>query len=180
MKFSVSKMMSGARTWAAGSLALVLAGCSTVPEVGMLFDRDPAQHSIIVRLDKQTAYLYRDGKVVAVSPVSTGREGYGTPAGKYRVTQKDIDHRSTLYGAYVKDGRIVKANVNTTKDKKPAGATFVGAPMPYFVRINGAVGLHAGHVPGYPASHGCIRLPQRQARRFFHAVEVGTPVFIYR
>ncbi|MDD5200552.1 MAG: L,D-transpeptidase family protein [Terrimicrobiaceae bacterium] len=146
----------------------------------MLTDRNPAQHSIIVRLDEQKAFLYREGGIVAVSSVSTGREGYGTPAGKYRVLQKDLHHRSTLYGAYVTDGRVVKANVNAKKDKRPAGAVFVGAPMPYFLRINGAVGLHAGHVPGYPASHGCIRLPTRQARRFFYAVEVGTPVFIYR
>lgn len=160
--------------------ALMLAGCSTVPEVGMLFDRDTSQHSVIVRLDEQRAYLYRDGKVVGVSPVSTGREGYSTPAGKYRVTEKDADHRSSLYGAYVRNGKVVKANVNVRRDPKPAGATFVGAPMPYFVRINGPVGLHAGHVPDYPASHGCIRLPPRQAKRFFHAVEIGTSVFVYR
>jgi lipoprotein-anchoring transpeptidase ErfK/SrfK len=180
MKFEFTKVLGKAMRLAAVALVGVLAGCATVPELGMLFDRDTSQHSVIVRLKEQKAYLYREGKVVAISPVSTGREGYGTPAGKYRVTQKDIDHRSTLYGAYVKNGRVVKANVNVRKDKKPAGATFVGAPMPYFLRINGAVGLHAGHVPDYPASHGCIRLPQRQARRFFHAVEVGTPVFVYR
>jgi lipoprotein-anchoring transpeptidase ErfK/SrfK len=168
------------RFGALAALVLAFTGCSTVPEVGMLFDRNPKDHSIIVRLKQQKAYLYRDGNVVAVSTVSTGREGYNTPAGKYRVVQKDIDHRSTIYGAYVKNGRVVKANVNVKKDRKPAGAIFIGAPMPYFLRINGAVGLHAGHVPGYPASHGCIRLPPRQARRFYYAVEVGTPVFIYR
>lgn len=168
------------RCWFAAALVLTLAGCSTVPELGMLVDRSSKDHTIIVRLKQQRAYLYHDGDIVAVSPVSTGREGYNTPAGKYRVVQKDIDHRSTLYGAYVKNGRVVKANVNVKKDRKPAGAIFVGAPMPYFLRINGAVGLHAGHVPGYPASHGCIRLPPRQARRFYYAVEVGTPVFVYR
>ena len=157
-----------------------LAGCASVPELGQLVDPGTKDHTIIIRLNEQKAYLYRDGKVVAVSTVSTGREGYSTPAGKYRVSQKDIDHRSTIYGAYVRNGRVVKAGVNVKKDKKPAGAVFVGAPMPYFLRINGAVGLHAGHVPGYPASHGCIRLPPRQAKRFYHAAEVGTPVFVYR
>jgi lipoprotein-anchoring transpeptidase ErfK/SrfK len=150
------------------------------PEVGMLVDRGTAHRKIVVRLQEQKAYLYKDGRVVAVSPVSAGREGKATPAGKYRVTQKDIDHRSTLYGAYVRNGKVVKANVDVKKDKKPAGAVFVGAPMPYFLRINGAVGIHAGHVPGYPASHGCIRLPTRDARRFYYAVEIGTPVTVYR
>lgn len=166
--------------WLAFGALIALTGCASIPELGSMVDRGTKDRTIIVRLDEQKAYLLHDGDVVAVSTVSTGREGYATPAGKYRVIQKDIDHRSTLYGAYVKNGRVVKANVNVKKDKKPAGATFVGAPMPYFLRINGAVGLHAGHVPGYPASHGCIRLPPRQAKRFFHAVEVGAPVFIYR
>jgi lipoprotein-anchoring transpeptidase ErfK/SrfK len=161
-------------------LLALCAGCSTVPEVGMLLDQGTDGRKVVIRLKEQRAYLYRDGRVVAETTVSTGREGYATPGGKYRVTQKDADHRSTLYGAYVKDGRVVKANVSVKRDRKPAGATFVGAPMPYFLRINGPVGLHAGHVPGYPASHGCIRLPSRQARRFFHAVEVGTPVIVYR
>lgn len=172
LRQAVSTLLAGA--------ALTLGGCSAVPEVGMLFDRDRSQTSVIIRLKEQKAYLYRNGRVVGVSSVSTGREGYSTPAGKYRVTEKDVDHRSSLYGSYVKNGRVVKSNVNVRRDRKPAGATFVGAPMPYFVRINGPVGLHAGHVPGYAASHGCIRLPSRQARRFFHAVEIGTPVFVYR
>jgi len=176
----LSPLVRRFRLWGAAAFALGLAGCTTVPEVGMLLDRSSKDHSITVRLKQQKAYLYRSGELVAVSKVSTGREGYNTPAGKYRVEQKDIDHRSTLYGAYVKDGKVVKANVYVKRDKKPAGAIFIGAPMPYFLRINGAVGLHAGHVPGYAASHGCIRLPPRQARRFYYAAEVGTPVFIYR
>lgn len=159
---------------------MLLCGCTTIPELGMVTDSGITHRSIVVRLNEQKAFLYHYGRLVAVSEVSTGREGYATPAGKYRVVQKDIDHRSTVYGAYVKDGRVVKANVNVTKDKKPPGAVFVGAPMPYFLRISGAIGLHAGHVPGYPASHGCIRLPPREARRFYYAVQVGTPVTIYR
>jgi len=151
-----------------------------MPGLGFLTDRGTKDRQIVVELAEQRAYLFHHGDIIAVSTVSTGREGYATPAGKYRVIQKDISHRSTLYGAYVKNGRVVKANVNVKKDKKPADAVFVGAPMPYFLRINGAVGLHAGHVPGYPASHGCIRLPPREARRFFHAVQVGTPVIVYR
>jgi len=159
-------------------IVLALAGCASVPELGMLTDPGTTNRSIVVRLDEQKAYLYHNGRLVAVSPVSTGREGYATPAGKYRVVQKDIDHRSTIYGAYVRNGKVVKANVNVKKDKKPAGAVFVGAPMPYFLRINGAVGLHAGHVPGYPASHGCVRLPAEIAPLIYEKVKIGTPVTI--
>ncbi len=180
MIFRFSGLGRAVQRGLAAAAIVVLAGCASVPELGAVFDRGTKDHSIIVRLDEQKAYLLHNGDVVAVSTVSTGREGYATPAGKYRVIQKDIDHRSTLYGAYTRDGRIVKANVNVKKDKKPAGTVFTGAPMPYFLRINGAVGLHAGHVPGYPASHGCIRLPPRQAKRFYNSVDVGTPVFIYR
>lgn len=162
------------------AITVLLPGCATVPELGMITDRGGGKRRIEIRLGEQKAYLFRDGSVIAESTVSTGREGYGTPSGRFRVIEKDVDHRSSLYGQYVKNGRVVKRDVDVRKSRKPAGAKFVGAPMPYFLRVTGAVGMHAGHVPGYPASHGCIRLPPRQARRFFHAVEIGTPVSIIR
>ena len=152
----------------------------SVPELGMLTDQGTSGRSIAVRLSDQRAFLYKRGEVVAISPASTGREGYNTPLGKHRVIGKDIDHRSSIYGAYVRDGQVVKAGVDVRKDPKPPGAVFVGAPMPYYLQIAPSYGLHAGHVPGYPASHGCIRLPARWAKRFYHAVKVGTPVQIYR
>ena len=61
----------------------------------------------------------------------------------------------------------------------PRGGKFVPAPMPYFMRFNGADGMHAGYLPGYPASHGCVRMPQQYAIAFFNAVEVGTPVTVF-
>lgn len=170
---------------------LVLAGCSAVPEAGMVFDRaDEAvsryvetgkrNKKIVVDLKRQTATLYRGSIVIGTSPVSTGREGYDTPPGKYKVVQKDPDHRSNLYGNYVRNGRVVKRGVDVRKTPKPPGATFDGAPMFYFLRFHGAYGLHAGRLPGYPASAGCVRLPERQARRFYYAVDVGTPVIVKR
>ena len=150
----------------------------SLPELGMLTDRGTDGRAIVVRLSDQKAFLYKRDEVVAVSPASTGREGYKTPTGKYRVIGKDIDHRSSLYGAYVLNGRVVKAGVDVRKDRKPPGAVFVGAPMPYYLQIAPSYGLHAGHVPGYPASHGCIRLPNRWAKRFYYAVKVGAPVWI--
>lgn len=170
---------------------LWLAGCSVVPEAGMVFDRaDEAvsqvvptgkrNKKIVIDLSAQTATLYRGKTVIGDCRVSTGREGNDTPPGVYKVIQKDANHRSNLYGNYVKNGRVVKRGVDVRKTPKPAGATFDGAPMNYFLRFQGAYGLHAGIVPGYPASAGCVRLPLRQARRFYHAVDLGTPVIVKR
>lgn len=159
--------------------SLWLASCTTVPELGGLMDQgDSKGRRITVSLKAQRATLCHHGKVVAVAPISSGREGKGTPVGKFSVIQKSADHRSSLYGNYVKNGRIVKENVDIRKTPRPAGSKFEGVPMPYFLRFTGAYGLHAGNVPGYPASSGCVRLPKRHAKRFFDAVQIGTPVIV--
>jgi hypothetical protein len=69
-------------------------------------------------------------------------------------------------------------NVDVTKDRRPRGTVFLGAPMPYFLRIHGGIGMHAGYLPGYPASHGCIRLPKQMAVHFFQNATIDTPVAI--
>ena len=158
-----------------------LGGCSEFENLSYDLERKPpGKTAIVVDLVDQHAYLSKGGQVVLTAPVSTGREGYDTPAGEYKVIQKDIDHRSTIYGAYEREGMIVQENVDVRKDPRPPDSTFVGAPMPYFLRIVGGVGLHAGYLPGYPASHGCIRMPESKAKRFFDAAKVGTPVTIRR
>ena len=114
-----------------------------------------------------------------VSQLSTGREGLNTPAGNYKIIQKDKDHASSLFGDYVdSSGKVVVANIEIKKDPKPPGTHFQGTPMPYFMRIVSGTGLHAGYLPGYPASHGCIRMPEFMAEDFFRSVSVGTPVTI--
>jgi lipoprotein-anchoring transpeptidase ErfK/SrfK len=169
--------------WRFGVLLVLflLGGCAEIDNLSYDYIRRPSgKVAILIDLDAQHAYLYSRGQVVLTAPVSTGREGYDTPAGKYQVIEKDIDHRSSIYGAYEINGRIVKENVNVRKDPRPPGATFVGAPMPYFLRVVGGVGLHAGYLPGYPASHGCIRMPESKAERFYEAARLGTPVTIIR
>jgi lipoprotein-anchoring transpeptidase ErfK/SrfK len=69
-------------------------------------------------------------------------------------------------------------DIDVKKDPKPPGAIFDGARMPYFMRITGGVGMHEGFLPGYPASHGCIRMPEFMAEAFFNNLSVGTPVTI--
>jgi len=134
--------------------------------------------SITIDLREQQARFYKDGRLVGVSLISSGREGYSTPTGNFTIIQKSKDHVSNLYGDYVDgSGNVVVANVGVKKDPKPPGALFRGAPMPYFMRITPTgVGMHAGFLPGFPASHGCIRMPERMAEIFFANVAQGTPV----
>ena len=166
----------------AGALAvLFITGCAEIENtVYDIRGLPPGKVSLVVDLTAQEAYLYAGGQLALKAPISTGREGYNTSPGRYKIIQKDIDHQSSIYGEYVKDGIVIKADANVYKDPKPRGAMFVGAPMPYFMRIYDGVGLHEGDLPGYPASHGCIRMPGSKARRFFDAVELGTPVKVVR
>jgi hypothetical protein len=117
--------------------------------------------SIKISLGEQRAYFYKSGQLVGVSVLSTGREGFGTPTGSFKITQKDRDHKSNLYGDYVdaSTGQVVQKDIDRKKDPMPRGCTFDGARMPFFMRIHGGVGMHEGFLPGYPASHGCIRMP---------------------
>jgi lipoprotein-anchoring transpeptidase ErfK/SrfK len=135
--------------------------------------------SVVIYLKEQRAYFYKGDQMVGVSQVSAGREGHNTPIGNYKIMQKDHDHASNLYGDYVDAaGNVVQKDVDAGKDPKPPGAIFKGAPMPFFMRITGGVGMHQGYLPGYPASHGCIRMPGKMAEAFYNNVEVGTPVQI--
>ena len=135
--------------------------------------------SIVIDLGAQEAVFFKSGKEVGRAAVSTGREGYGTPTGAFKVIQKNKNHASNLYGDYVDaSGDVIKANVGIKTHRRPPGTTFRGAPMPYFMRIHGGVGMHAGHLPGYPASHGCIRLPKAAAKCFFENTPLGTPVTV--
>jgi len=139
----------------------------------------PGKPSVKIRLGEQRAYFYKGGQLVGISQLSTGREGLDTPVGQYKINQKDIGHASSRYGDYVDaNDNVVVPNIDNEKDPKPPGTKYKGAPMPYFMRIVGGVGMHAGYLPGYPASHGCIRMPEFMAEDFFKNVEAGTPVTI--
>lgn len=143
----------------------------------------PSRHSgrpsVVVQLREQRAYLSRGGNIAASSRISSGREGHTTPTGRFRVIRKDEDHRSSLYGDYVSDsGKVVRANVDVRKDRKPPHSRFLGAPMPFYMAFLPSYGLHAGYLPGEPASHGCIRMPYWKARQFYRSVQIGTPVVV--
>lgn len=107
---------------------------------------------VVVSLALQRAYVYRDNVLVGVASVSTGKRGKETPAGDYTILQKARWHRSNLYS---------------------------NAPMPFMQRLTwDGIALHAGHNPGYPASHGCIRLPPEFARVLYDVVPMGARVTV--
>ncbi len=143
--------------------------------------RIPGAPLIKLVLSEQRAYFYKGGKLAGMAPISTGSEGNATATGHFRITEMDPEHKSTLYGNYLDaSGKIIQLDVDTSKDSKPPGATFDGAAMAHFMRINGGTGMHEGFMPGYPDSHGCIRMPGWFAAALYEAVSVGTPVTVER
>src|ERR1700731_4005781 len=138
----------------------------------------PDNAHVIVSLTKQRAYLMTGEEIAIDSPISSGKRGHTTPNGSFTVLEKDKDHHSSLYGDY-KDsqGRTVRGGVSARIDSAPSGTHFVGASMKWFMRLTGeGVGMHVGILTGYPASHGCIRMPEPAAAQFYSHVKVGTPV----
>lgn len=143
---------------------------------GNTMDGEP---KIVIDLTQQRLRYFKGDNLAGVARISSGRESHATRPGQFRILDKDHDHRSSLYGSFVTaNGAVVKADVDSRRDVCPPGAKFVGADMPHFMRIVGGIGMHAGYLPGYPASHGCIRLPKRMAELFFEATPTGTPVEI--
>ncbi|AWH36171.1 L,D-transpeptidase [Stenotrophomonas sp. ZAC14D1_NAIMI4_6] len=107
---------------------------------------------LVVSLDEQRAYVYRNGIAIGLSTISSGKAGHETPTGVFTILQKDKDHKSNLYNS---------------------------APMPYMQRLTwDGIALHGGSLPGHPASHGCVRLPQAFAQKLFSATQRGDTVVV--
>ena len=139
----------------------------------------PQNISIVVNLSTQRVTVTNLNNQLAIdAPISSGKAGHRTPSGTFPILQKDYDHRSNIYGNFVdSSGRIVRAGVSAISDSAPSGTHFEGAPMLYFCRLtNGGVGMHVGILPGYAASHGCIRMPHDVAQAIYNKVLVGTIV----
>jgi len=137
-----------------------------------------SQTKVIIDLSEQRAYLVEQGRVTLVSPIASGRPGWLTPTGDFRIFNKDVDHQSRSFGSVIDAyGRVVNSNA-TPNSRVPRGCHYRPAPMPYFMEFSPAVGMHAGYLPGYPASHGCVRMPRDLAAMFFERVHTGTPVTV--
>jgi len=151
--------------------ALALSGARWV-------EAQPA-YSVEIDLEQQTAYLIRGRRVVLASPISSGRSGHLTETGSFKIIEKERNHFSSLYGKIVdRNGRTIVADADSDMTVS-RGGKFIPAPMRYFMRFHDATGMHAGYLPGYPASHGCVRMPEQNAIAFFNAIEVGTPVHVF-
>ena len=144
----------------------------------LLAQLTPDAAHVVVSLPKQRAYLMTGDQVVIDSPISSGKRGHTSPSGSFHVLEKDKSHHSSIYGDYKdSNGRTVRAGVSARIDSAPSGTHFVGAEMKWFMRLtDDGVGMHVGILPGYPASHGCIRMPSQAAELFYNHVKVGTPV----
>ena len=140
----------------------------------------PDNSRVRVSLSKQRAYLLLGDEIVIDTPISSGKRARITPSGSFRVMEKDKDHHSSIYGDFVDaSGRVVRRGVSSKIDSAPSGTHFVGSPMTWFMRLtNDGVGMHVGFLPGYPASHGCVRMPSAAAEMFYNKVKVGTPVVV--
>lgn len=134
---------------------------------------------VTIDLSQQKAYIFKNRQNIAWSYVATGRSGFATPTGTFRISEKVVDKRSNRYGAIVNSrGEVVRSNATAGVH---GGGRFVGAPMPYWMRLTSyGVGMHAGPIPypGAPASHGCIRLPYAMAQRIYAEAPYGTRVTI--
>jgi len=144
----------------------------------LLAQATPDATHIVVSIPKQRAYLMIGEQIVADGPISSGKRGHETPRGHFSVMEKDPNHHSSLYGDFVDgSGRIVRAGVSAHIDSAPSGTHFAGAAMKWFLRLTGeGVGMHIGILPGYPASHGCVRESVDGAKLFYDHAKVGTPV----
>ncbi len=108
--------------------------------------------AIMVSIDRQHLYVWRGGALIGISTVSTGKPGKATPLGEFRILQKNVHHRSNIYS---------------------------NAPMPYMQRLTWTgIAIHGGDLPGYPASHGCIRVPLAFAKLLFAATDMGGVVSV--
>ena len=135
--------------------------------------------SITIDLSDQKAYFYKGGTLAGVSALSTGDEKHATKTGRFKIFEKDQWHKSNLYGDFVDGaGAVVVANIDVTKDRPPPGTRFEGSKMHHFMRFTGGIGMHEGFLPGYAASHGCVRMPGHMAAIFYNNVTLGTPVTV--
>ncbi len=140
----------------------------------------PQNTSVKIDLSSQRGFLMVGEQIAMDYRVSTGRSTHKTPIGDYRITEKIKDKRSNLYGKILNaSGGVVKSNADSRKDKAPEGGKFLGAPMPYWMRLtNTGIGMHEGNVNRRYASHGCIRTQSNAVPIVYEKTKVGTPVTI--
>lgn len=140
----------------------------------------PEETNLYISLTQQKAYLFVRNEVAIETPISSGRRAAMTPMGSFSVVEKVERMPSAVYGDFVdKQGNVVRRGISAKLDSAPGGTTFRPQPLRYFLRLNWTgLGLHAGHLPGYPAAQTHVRFPEEIARLIFEHTREGTPVVI--
>jgi hypothetical protein len=136
--------------------------------------KNPNQVKVKVSLSAQKTYVMEGSEVLLAMPVSVGAPGSRTPTGNFTIFGKDAKHRANSHG-YAYNGTTIK---QTLLSKRPPGWSFKGTPMPYWCEFKPHYGFHTGWVKHQPCTHGCIRMHENLAPKFFRLVKVGTPVNI--
>ncbi len=135
---------------------------------------NPSAVRVKVSLSKQRVYVVEGSTMLLAMPVSVGTPSTPTPSGNFRIFKKTHKHRANSHG-YASNGSQV---VQTRLANKPAGWSFKGTPMPYWCEFKANYGFHTGWTKHHPTTHGCIRMHENLAPKFFRLVSVGTPVNI--
>ncbi len=167
------------------AVAIVFPSCSMNKAGGGLssyqaYDRpaklpkNPSAVRVKVSLSKQRTYVMEGNEMLMVMPVAVGAPSTPTPTGTFRIFEKEAQHRANTHG-YAKSGNQVK---QTYLRNKPSGWDFRGTPMPYWCEFKPAYGFHTGWIKHTPCTHGCIRMHENLAPKFYKLVSVGTPVSI--
>ncbi|MGC4017267.1 MAG: L,D-transpeptidase [Luteolibacter sp.] len=136
--------------------------------------KNPSAVRVKVSLSKQMVYVLEGNDPLLVMPVSVGAPGTSTPSGSFTIYNKEQYHRASSHG-YAYSGNQVK---QTFLASKPSGWSFKGTPMPYWCEFKANYGFHTGWIKHHPCTHGCIRMHENLAPKFFRIVKVGTPVNI--
>lgn len=136
--------------------------------------KNPRAVRVKVSLAHQMVYVMEGDQPLLVAPATVGAAKSPTPQGLFSVTTKEKNKRANSHG-WAYNGSAAR---RVSSDRIPAGWKFIGTPMPYWVEFRENFGFHMGWVKPYAASHGCIRLHENIAPKFFQLVSVGTPVLI--
>jgi hypothetical protein len=171
---------------AAAVSAVFSSSCARIPNGGLgllayhqydvptKLPSNPSAVRVKVSLSKQRTYVMEGSQILLAMPVSVGAPGTATPTGSFTIFNKEHKHRANTHGYAYKGDSTVK----TMLSKKPAGYAFTGTPMPYWCEFKPNYGFHTGWVKHQPCTHGCIRMHENLAPKFFRLVKVGTPVSI--
>ncbi|MFT3990778.1 MAG: L,D-transpeptidase [Luteolibacter sp.] len=171
---------------ASALLAAAFTSCGTLQSGGsglaayQAYDRpaklpsNPSKVRVKVSLSKQRVYVMEGSDALLVMPVSVGAPGTPTPSGNFTIYNKVEKKRANTHG-YAYSGNQVQ---KTMLAKKPAGWSFAGTPMPYWCEFKANYGFHTGWLKHHPCTHGCIRMHENLAPKFYRLVKVGTPVNI--